>query len=199
MSRKLVLLLLLSFCTTIASAAAKKPAQAWEPSGETYFVFPIGQDIRYPANNATVSADVWGLGYRMLGSKEGISRTAALQLQRVNVTNTAVGVDGSFYMAEILAGVELITPISANNLRFTLSATGDFGYAGGDLFMAPMLTVGALYQVKSEYDQPSGVHLSLFYRPIEVHVGDAAGRTGKLKPTIGIRLGYAFPGFWGTK
>lgn len=32
-----------------------------------------------------------------------------------------------------------------------------------------------------------------------VSARDAAGKTGKLKPAIGLRLGYAFPGFWLTK
>lgn len=194
-----VLALTLLFSAVIAQAATKKPVQTWEPSGETYFVLPLGQDIYYPANDRKVSADAWGFGYRLLGSKEGVSRTAALQLQRVSARNAAIGVDGGFYMLEVMAGGEFISAQSASKLRFTASAMADFGFAGGDLFMAPVLTLGALYQVKNEYDQPSGLHLSLFYRLTEIHVGDAAGRTGKLKPAIGLRLGYAFPGFWLTK
>lgn len=194
-----VLIWALVLSPVLASAATKKPEQKWEPSGETYFLLPISQDIRYTASNRTVSADAWGLGYRFLGSKEGVSRTAALQIQRLSVDDSAAGVDGSFYMAEILAGGEFISPLFNNNLRFTLSAMGDFGIAGGDLFMAPMLTIGALYQVKSEYNQPSGLHLSLFYRLTEIRSGDAAGRDGRIKPAIGLRLGYAFPGFWLTK
>lgn len=194
-----VLILLLALAPVTAQAATKKPEQRWEPSGETYFVLPLNQDIYYPANDRKVSADAWGFGYRFLGNREGVSRTAGMQLQRVSARNAAIGVDGSFYMLEIMAGGEFISAQSDSKLRFTASAMADFGFAGGDLFMAPVLTLGALYQVKSLYDQPSGLHLSLFYRLTEVHIGDAAGKTGKLKPAIGLRLGYAFPGFWGTK
>ncbi|MEW5907293.1 MAG: hypothetical protein AB1734_11040, partial [Elusimicrobiota bacterium] len=62
----LTLALLLS--PALAQAAAKKPVQTWETSGETYFVLPLGQDIYYPANDREVSADAWGFGYRLLGS-----------------------------------------------------------------------------------------------------------------------------------
>ncbi|HAY22789.1 MAG TPA: hypothetical protein DCY27_11650 [Desulfobacterales bacterium] len=193
------LILLLTLCPALSYAAAKKPEQTWEPSGETYLLLPVGQDVRYAASNRTVSADAWGLGYRLLGSREGVSRTAALQIQRLTVSDTAAGVDGGFYMAAIQAGGEFISPLSANNLRFTLSAMGEFGLAGGDLYMAPVLTIGGLYQVKSEYDQPSGLHLSLFYRLTEITAGDAAGKSGKVKPVLGLRLGFAFPGFWLNK
>jgi len=193
------LILLLTFCPALShAAAAKKPEQTWEPSGETYFLLPVGQDVRYAASNRTVSADAWGLGYRFVGNKEGVSRTAGMQLQRLSVTDAAAGVDGAFYMAAIQAGGEFISPLSANNLRFTLSAMGEFGLAGGDLYMAPVLTIGALYQVKNLYDQPSGLHLSLFYRLTEITAGDAAGKSGKIKPVLGLRLGFAFPGFWST-
>ena len=94
--------------------AAKKPGQTWEPSGETCFRLPVGQELRYAAPDRTVSADAWGLGYRFLGSREGVSRTAGFQLQRLSVSA-------------------------------------------------------------------------------------AAGRSGKVKPVLGLRLGFAFPGFWLTK
>ncbi|KAF0124459.1 MAG: hypothetical protein FD154_2379, partial [Elusimicrobia bacterium] len=87
------LMLLLSFCPALSFAAAKKPEQTWEPSGETCFLLPIGQELRYAASDRTVSADAWGLGYRLLGSREGVSRTAGLQLQRLSVTDAAAGVD----------------------------------------------------------------------------------------------------------
>ncbi|HOI41310.1 MAG TPA: hypothetical protein PK523_00060 [Elusimicrobiales bacterium] len=197
--RTKALVLLLALCPVFAQAAAKKPGQTWEPSGETYFVLPLAQNVYYPANDREVSADAWGFGYRLPVGREGFSRSAALQLQRVSVRNAAIGVDGGFYLLEILAGGEYISPTNPAGFRLTASAMADFGLAGGDLFMAPMLTLGALYQVKNEYDQPSGPHLSLFYRFTEVHVGDAAGRAGKLRPVIGLRLGYAFPGFWVSK
>ncbi|KAF0124453.1 MAG: hypothetical protein FD154_2373 [Elusimicrobia bacterium] len=108
------LILLLTFCPALAHAAAKKPEQTWESSGETYFLLPVGQELRYAASDRTVSADAWGLGYRLLGSREGVSRTAGMQLQRLSVT-------------------------------------------------------------------------------------DAAGRAGKIRPLPGLRLGFAFPGFWLTK
>lgn len=194
-----ILILLLAFAPAAASAAAKGSGQIWKPSGETYFLLPVNQDIYYPADDREVRAGAWGFGYRLTGGREGVSRTAALQLQLVSARDAAIGVDGSFYLVEIMGGGEYISPQSRNKLRFTASAMADFGFAGGDLFLAPMLTVGALYQVSNLHDQPSGPHLSLFCRLTEIHVGDAAGRTGKLRPVAGLRLGYAFPGFWGRK
>ncbi len=197
MFRKALIAALL-FSPALSCAAAKKPGQTWEPAGETYFVLPLDQRVYYPANDREVSAGAWGFGYRLPVGREGVSRSAALQLQRLSVRNTAIGVDGGFYLLEILAGGEYISHPNPAKFRLTASVMADFGLAGGDLFMAPMLTLGTLYQVKSEYDQPSGPHLSLFYRLTEVHMGDAAGRAGKLRPAIGLRLGYAFPGFWTT-
>ncbi|KAF0124455.1 MAG: hypothetical protein FD154_2375 [Elusimicrobia bacterium] len=88
-----ILMMLILLSPALSFAAAKKTAQTWEPSGETYFLLPINQDVRYTAANRTVSAAAWGLGYRLLGSREGVSRTAGLQLQRLSVTDAAAGVD----------------------------------------------------------------------------------------------------------
>jgi hypothetical protein len=73
-----------------------------------------------------------------------------------------------------------------------------FGLAGGDdFYAAPTLTAGVMRRTDDAYFTPSGLHLALFCRLTEIHVGNAGGTVGKLRPAVGFRLGYAFPGFWG--
>lgn len=179
-----------------APARAAAPAYQWFPSNEFYFSAPLTQDIHYPSNNKTSHADAWALGFRAVGNGSGVGKTGGLQIQHLTVNNGGSGVNGSFYLLEMLAGAEYISPKVDNSpLRFTAGLLANAGLADTTLFVAPMLTAGLLYQTAAT-QVPAGFSLAFYYRFTDIALNDAAGQPGALRPALGLRLGYTFKGFW---
>jgi hypothetical protein len=187
--------ILLFFLVVPSHAAA--PIYKWFPSNEFYFSAPFSQSIHYPGK--TLRAEAWALGFRAVGNGDGVERTGGLQIQKLTVSNTALGVNGSFYLLELPVGAEYISPkIENKSLRLTAGLLADLGLSDTTLFMAPMLTTGLLYQTSTE-QIPSGLTLSLYYRFASIDLDNAAGRPGTLRPAAGLKLGYIFEGFWAPK
>ena len=185
---------LLLFSAAPVRAAA--PAYQWFPSNEFYFSVPFAQEIHYPSSSKTSHADAWALGFRAVGNGAGVGKTGGLQIQHLTVNNGATGVNGSFYLLEMLAGAEYISPKVENKpLRFTAGLLANAGLADTTLFVAPMLTAGLLYQ--TAFTQvPNGFSLAFYYRFTDISLNDAACASGTLRPALGFRLGYTFRGFW---
>lgn len=179
-----------------APAWAAAPVYQWFPSNEFYFSVPFSQDIHYPSTNKTSRADAWALGFRAVGNGTGVGKTGGLQIQKLTVNNAGPGVSGSFYLLELLAGAEYISPKVENKpLRFTAGLLANAGLADTTLFAAPMLTAGLLYQTAAT-QVPTGFSLAFYYRFTDIALNDAASQPGTLRPALGFRLGYTFKGFW---
>ena len=191
MMRALLLIL------ALAAPAAAAPGLTWVSATEGYFTLPVSQQVHYTANGKTATADAWGLGLRAVGDGDGISRTAGLQFERYTVSNPALGVNGTFYLFDFLAGAEYVTPARNNRpLRFTAAALADLGMSDTTFYLTPVLTAGLLYQ-KNVYDTaPGGLTLSLYYRLASLDLENAGGKAGTVRPAAGIRIGYIFEGFW---
>lgn len=188
---------LLVILALAAPAAAAAPGLTWASATEGYFTMPLGSQVRYPDNNKTVDTDAWGFGLRAVGNGEGVSRTAGLQFERHTASNSGLGVNGTFYLFDFLAGAEYVSPVrNGRPLRFTASGLIDLGMSDTTFYLAPVLTAGLLYQ-KNVYDTaPGGFTLTLYYRFTDIDLDNAAGKAGTLKPALGVRLGYIFEGFW---
>lgn len=193
------ILLAIAICLPAAAQAAA-PALKWVSATEGYFTMPFGSQVRYPDNNKTVDTDAWGFGLRAVGNGEGISRTAGLQFERHTASNSGLGVNGTFYLFDFLAGAEYVSPVRSNKpLRFTAGGLIDLGMSDTTFYLAPVLTAGLLYQ-KNVYDTaPGGFTLTLYYRFTDIDLDNAAGKAGTLRPALGVRLGYIFEGFWAPK
>ena len=194
-SMKFLLILFFLFSAVPSHSAA--PIYKWFPSNEFYFSAPFSQSVHYPGK--TIHADTWALGYRAVGNGVGVDKTGGLQIQKLTVSNSALGLNGSFYLLEFLLGGEYLSPKVENKpLRFSAGLLADLGLADTTLFMAPMLTAGLLYQTIPG-QIPSGITLSVYYRLSSISIDDAAGRPATLRPAVGLKLGYIFEGFWAPK
>jgi len=184
-----------------ALAAESKPVYKWVSANEFYFNLPVPQDMYLPGNKDTAQVNPWGLGFRAVGNGERFSRTGGLQIQKVNVSNRSLPETNSFYIFDMLLGLEYMTPkVENKQLRFTAAALGDFGLAGTDLFMAPVISAGFLYTTEEHADTPTGLTFNLFYRLTEIDISDVGGgKSGRLQPGLGFKIGYIFEGFWTTK
>ena len=143
----------------------------------------------------------WGLGVRATGSGEGFSKTGGLQLQCVKVANRSLSGSNSFYILDLLLGVNYMTPkVQGKPLRFTASALGDIGLSDTTLFIAPVISAGLLYTTDENAETPTGLTLTIFYRPTDIALDNiGGGKKGTLKPAVGFKIGYLFEGFWTTK
>ncbi|MCX5792764.1 MAG: hypothetical protein NTY45_11220 [Elusimicrobia bacterium] len=179
-------------------AGAAVPVYKWFPSNEFYFAAPLAQNLHYPGGTARAAA--WAFGFRAVSNGEGVGKTGAFQIQHLTVNNKTAGVNGSFYLLELLAGAEYISPAAQNQpMRFTAAALANLGLSDTTLYMAPMLTAGLLYQTNPAEQIPNGFSLTLYYRLTDIHLDNAAGKPAALRPAAGLRLGYIFPGFWTQK
>jgi hypothetical protein len=196
----LLLALLAAWLPSSSRAATSQPVYKWISANECYFILPVPQDIYFPGNKETSQVHPWGLGFRAVGNGERFSKTGGLQIQNVRVSNRSLPETSSFYIFDLLLGLEYMTPKVENKpFRFTASALGDFGLAGIDLFMAPVISAGFLYTMEDS-DTPTGLTFSLFYRPTEIDISDVGGgKSGRLQPGLGFKIGYIFEGFWTTK
>lgn len=192
---KKILSLLFLLLSAVPSHSAV-PAYQWFPSNEFYISAPFSQAIHYPSNSKTSHADAWALGFRAVGNGSGVGKTGGLQIQKLTVNNGGPGVNGSFYLLELLAGAEYISPkVEDQPLRFTAGLLANAGLADTTLFVAPMLTASLLYQTAAT-QVPTGFSLAFYYRFTDISLNDAAGHPGTLRPSLGFRLGYTFKGFW---
>ena len=181
-----------------AAAIAAAPVFTWISADEFYFTAPLNQQVRYNANHQTSNTQAWGFGARAVGKGQGINPTGGIQFERYTVSNSNLGVNGTFYLFEFLGGAEYITPVKNNKpLRLTAAALADLGLSDTTLYIAPMLTAGLLYQTNTNTNSPQGLTLNLYYRFTDVKLDNAAGKSGTLRPALGLRLGYIFKGFWG--
>ena len=180
--------------------AEDKPSFKWIPNNEFYFILPLPQNIYLPGNRETAQVHPWGLGLMSLGNGETFSKTGGLQLQHVNLSGS-LDEDNSFYVFDFLAGLGYMSPkVQSKPLRFTASVLGDIGLAAGDFFMAPVVSAGLFYQTDNGSDAPSGINLTFFYRLTEITLNDlGGGKSGKLRPALGFKIGYIFQGFWTQK
>lgn len=197
----LLLTLLAAGLANFARAATSQPVYKWISANEFYFILPVPQDLYLSGNKDTTIVHPWGLGFRAVGNGERFSKTGGLQIQQVKVSNRSLPDTNSFYIFDFLAGLEYMTPKVENKpFRFTASALGDFGLAGIDLFMAPVISAGFVYMTEEHADTPTGLTFNLFYRLTEIDSSDVGGgKSGRLQPGLGFKIGYIFEGFWTTK
>ena len=142
----LIFFVLLAVGLSPARAAESKPVYKWVSANEFYFILPTPQDLYLPGNKDTAVVHPLGLGFRAVGNGERFSRTGALQIQSVKASNRSLPETNSFYILDMLLGLEYMTPqVQGKPLRFTASALGDFGLSDTTLFMAPVLSAGLLY------------------------------------------------------
>lgn len=189
--------LIAAFLFLPCSAAAAMPGYRWLPSNEVYLTAPLKQTIIYSEGGISPFADALGLGYRLAGDGQGVTGTAAAQLQRLTVSNSILGLSGTFSLLELLAGAEYLFPADSKRLlRWTASALADLGFGGGTVFMAPMLTAGLLYRANPAAAGPGGVTFTVYYRFTDITLHSALGQSVTLRPALGFRLGYLFPSFW---
>lgn len=182
-------------------AVESKPVYKWVSANEFYFILPTPQDLYLPGNKDTAVVHPWGLGFRAVGNGESFSRTGAFQIQNVKATNRSLPESNSFYILDLLLGVEYMTPkVQGKPLRFTASALGDFGLSDTTLFMAPVISAGLLYTTDENASTPTGLTFNIFYRLTDIDLNDVGGgHSGTLNPAIDLKVGYIFEGFWTAK
>lgn len=139
------------------------------------------------------------MGIRAVGNGP-FGRTAGLQLQAVKTDSPSTGLN-TFYLLDLLIGMEYMSPKTPGKpLRFSAAALADLGLSGSTLYAAPVLTAGLLYTTDYLALTPTGFTFNIFYRLTDLDLDDVGnGRAGTLKPALGLKLGYAFQGFWTTK
>ena len=182
-------LLILAVLVAAAGQAAAKPVWSWVSANEYYLILPMAQDLKLSVGG-TEPVKPWGFGLRAVGN-ETVSKTGGLQVQRVKV-------DGdSFYLLELLLGMEYLTPKTSRPMRFRAGVLGDLGMSDTSFFVAPVVTAGFLYTTDMAAETPKGITFDLFYRLSDIDL-DNAGRSGAatLKPAVGFKVGYVFEGFW---
>ena len=196
----LIFFVLLAAGLSPARAAESKPVYKWVSANEFYFILPGPQDLYLPGNKDTTVVHPWGLGFRAVGNGERFSKTGGLQIQQVKASNRSLPDTNSFYIFDFLAGLEYMTPKVENKpLRFTASVFGDFGLSN-NFFMAPIISAGLLYTTEETAATPTGLTFNIFYRPTEIDLDDVGGgKSGRLHPALGFKVGYVFEGFWTTK
>ena len=193
-----ILILVLAGTPPFLFAAESKPIWKWVSANEYYMIMPTGQSLDISGGgNETVKP--WGFGFRAVGH-ETISKTGGLQFQSIKVDNPHTGKD-TFYLFDLLLGMEFMTPkVQGKPLRFTAQAYADLGLSDTTLYAAPMISAGFLYTTKEFTDTPTGLTFDIFYRLIDLDLGNVGGgKSGTLKPALGFKIGYIFEGFWTTK
>ena len=184
---------------TCANAADGKPVYKWMAANEYYMMLPTAQTLNI-SGGGSESVKPWGFGFRAVGNNETISKTGGLQFQSIKVDNPHTGKD-TFYLFDLLLGMEFMTPkVQGKPLRFTAQAYADLGLSDTTLYAAPMISAGFLYTTKEFTDTPTGLTFDIFYRLIDLDLDKVGGgKSGTLKPALGIKIGYIFEGFWTIK
>ena len=182
-----------------ANAAETKPIYKWMAANEYYMIMPTAQTLNI-SGGGSERVKPWGFGFRAVGNNETISKTGGLQFQSIKVDNPHTGKD-TFYLFDLLLGMEFMTPkVQGKPLRFTAQAFADLGLSDTTLYVAPMISAGFLYTTKEFTDTPTGLTFDIFYRLIDLDLDNVGGgKSGTLKPALGIKIGYIFEGFWTVK
>ena len=194
----LVALFLLAGCAAAVSAAEAKPVYKWVSANEYYFILPTSQHLAI-SGAGTESVKPWGIGFRAVGN-ETFSKTGGLQFQSIKVDSHGTG-RNTFYLWELLLGMEYMQPkVQGKPLRFTASAAADLGLSDTTFFAAPVLSAGLLYATEEYSDTPTGFTFDIYYRLTDIDLDSVGGgRSGTLKPALGLKVGYIFEGFWTVK
>jgi len=187
------------FSSSFALAAESKPVYKWMAANEYYMILPTAQTLNI-SGGGSESVKPWGFGFRAVGNNETISKTGGLQFQSIKVDNPHTGKD-TFYLFDLLLGMEFMTPkVQGKPLRFTAQAYADLGLSDTTIYAAPMISAGFLYTTKEFTDTPTGLTFDVFYRLIDLDLDSVGGgKSGTLKPALGIKIGYIFEGFWTVK
>ena len=109
---RLLCLFLLTASVSLAHTTESKPVYKWVSANEFYFNLPVPQNMYLPGNKDTAQVNPWGLGFRAVGNGEKFSKTGGLQIQKVSVSNRSLPEANSFYIFDMLAGVEYFSPAS---------------------------------------------------------------------------------------
>ena len=181
-------LLSLAVLLAWAGPAAAKPVWSWVSANEYYMILPMTQDLRR-AVGGTETVKPWGLGLRAVGN-ETVSKTGGIQIQRVKADSD------SFYLLELMLGMEYMTPKSVRPMRFRFGALGDLGMSDTTFFVAPVLTAGFLYTTDMAAETPKGLTFDLFYRLTDIDLDNSGNGAATLKPAVGFKVCYVFEGFW---
>ena len=199
MKKTTTLLALVFGILPCAYAADPKPVYKWMAANEYYMIMPTAQTLNI-SGGGSESVKPWGFGFRAVGNNETISKTGGLQFQSIKVDNPHTGKD-TFYLFDLLLGMEFMTPkVQGKPLRFTAQAFADLGLSDTTLYAAPMISAGFLYTTKEFTDTPTGLTFDIFYRLIDLDLDNVGGgKSGTLKPALGIKIGYIFEGFWTVK
>jgi len=199
MQKYIVLFALLFGAMPYAKAADPKPVYKWMAANEYYMIMPTAQTLNI-SGAGSESVKPWGFGVRAVGNNETISKTGGLQFQSIKVDNPHTGKD-TFYLFDLLLGMEYMTPkVQGKPFRFTAQAYADLGLSDTTIYAAPMISAGFLYTTKEFTDTPTGLTFDIFYRLIDLDLDNVGGgKSGTLKPALGIKIGYIFEGFWTVK
>lgn len=199
MKKTIAFLVLVLGAVTCSYAAEPKPAYKWMAANEYYMILPTAQRLSI-SGGGSESVKPWGFGFRAVGNNETISKTGGLQFQSIKVDNPHTGKD-TFYLFDLLLGMEFMTPkVQGKPLRFTAQAYADLGMSDTTRYAAPMISAGFLYATKEFTDTPTGLTFDIFYRFIDLDLDNVGGgKSGTLKPALGIKIGYIFEGFWTIK
>lgn len=199
MKKTIILFILVLGTLTCAAAADPKPVYKWVAANEYYMIMPTAQTLDI-SGGGSESVKPWGFGFRAVGNNETISKTGGLQFQSIKVDSPHTGKD-TFYLFDLLLGMEFMTPkVQGKPLRFTAQAYADLGLSDTTLYAAPMISAGFLYTTKEFTDTPTGLTFDIFYRLIDLDLDNVGGgKSGTLKPALGIKIGYIFEGFWTIK
>jgi hypothetical protein len=184
-------------CAALGAASAQAaPAWQWVAANELYFIAPAPQTLHISGLGNT-SVNPWGLGFRAVGNG-AFSKTGAVQLQSVKVDKAGAG--ATFYLLDLLLGIQYLSPAAGRPLRFSAAGYADLGLSDNTFYAAPVLTAGLLYTINPQAATPNGLTFDLYYRLTDLRLDNAGNsRAGTLKPALGFKLGYLFEGFWTIK
>ena len=197
--KRLAFFALFTLSASSIFAADPKPVYKWMAANEYYMIMPTAQTLNI-SGGGSESVKPWGFGVRAVGNNETITKTGGLQFQSIKVDNPHTGKD-TFYLFVLLLGLEFMTPkVQGKPLRFTAQAYADLGLSDTTIYAAPMISAGFLYTTKEFTDTPTGLTFDIFYRLIDLDLDNVGGgKSGTLKPALGIKIGYIFEGFWTAK
>jgi hypothetical protein len=175
--------------------AAQQQVYKWNAANDFYFVLPMPQTVLLKGVGRNEVLHPVGMGVRSVGNGERFSPAGGLQFLTAQTSY-----DENIWLLDIQGGLQYISPQARGPFRAMASALGGLGMSDNTLYFAPYLDFGVLYVTDAEALTPTGFSLNFFWRPTKILLQKAgAGGDAVLRPTIGLRLGYIFEGFWTVK
>lgn len=175
--------------------AADKPVYKWNAANDFYFVLPMPQTILLKGVSRNEVVHPVGMGVRSVGNGERFSPAGGLQFLTAKTSY-----DENIWLLDVQGGLQYISPLARGPFRAMASALGGLGISDNTLYFAPYLDFGLLYVTDDEALTPTGFSLNFFWRPTKILLQNAGvGGDAVLRPTLGLRLGYIFEGFWTMK